>query len=156
MAAESTLDEILVRAIEKEVGSRQLYLSLSRKMTQQSLKEAFQELAQQELGHQDLLERYLRGELGEGALSSGQVVDYKIAERPDQSELSAEMNLPDIFLLAANREKVAHDFYLSFARAYSEGEVRSLLENLAAQELEHKQRVEFLYTEVAFPQTDGG
>ena len=26
----------------------------------------------------------------------------------------------------------------------------------AAQELEHKQRVEFLFTEVAFPQTDGG
>jgi rubrerythrin len=31
-----------------------------------------------------------------------------------------------------------------------------LLEDLAAQELEHKQKVEFLFTEVAFPQTDGG
>lgn len=156
MTVASTLDEILVKAIEKEVGSRQLYLSLSQKMTQQSLREAFQELAQQELGHQNLLERYLHGELSEGALSCGQVVDYKIAERQDQTELSVDMNLPDIFLLAANREKVAHDFYLGFARAHPEGEMRSLLENLAAQELEHKQRVEFLYTEVAFPQTDGG
>ncbi len=34
--------------------------------------------------------------------------------------------------------------------------VKSLLERLASQELEHKQRVEFLYTEVAFPQTNGG
>jgi rubrerythrin len=31
-----------------------------------------------------------------------------------------------------------------------------MLEQLASQELEHKRRVEFIYTEVAFPQTDGG
>jgi rubrerythrin len=36
------------------------------------------------------------------------------------------------------------------------GRVRSLLEQLASQELDHKRRVEFIYTEVAFPQTDGG
>ncbi len=35
-------------------------------------------------------------------------------------------------------------------------EVKRLLERLASQELEHKQRVEFLYAEVAFPQTNGG
>ncbi len=35
-------------------------------------------------------------------------------------------------------------------------EVKRLLERLASQELEHKQRVEFLYAEVAFPQADGG
>ncbi|GAG30212.1 unnamed protein product [marine sediment metagenome] len=29
-------------------------------------------------------------------------------------------------------------------------------QELASQELEHKQKAEFLYTEVAFPQTDGG
>ena len=35
-------------------------------------------------------------------------------------------------------------------------EVKRLLERLASQELEHKQRVEFLYAEVALPQTNGG
>ena len=34
-------------------------------------------------------------------------------------------------------------------------EVKSLFERLASQELEHKQRIEFLYTEVAFLQTNG-
>ena len=37
-----------------------------------------------------------------------------------------------------------------------EGIRYGFLEELAAQELEHKNRVETLYTEVAFPQTDGG
>jgi len=66
------------------------------------------------------------------------------------------MKLKDVFLLAANHEKASHEFYLSLARIHSTGEVKRLIERLAAQELEHKQRVEFLYTEVAFPQTNGG
>jgi len=125
-------------------------------MKDQVAKDAFQELAQQEQGHQNLLEKYLRGELKGGTLSRGQVIDYKIAERLDQSEISLDMKLKDVFLLAANREKASHEFYLSLAQIHPAGEVKRLIERLAAQELEHKQRVEFLYTEVAFPQTNGG
>ena len=66
------------------------------------------------------------------------------------------MKLKDVFLLAANREKAAHTFYISFAALHPEGQVRKLLEDLAVQELEHKEKVEFLFTEVASPQTDGG
>ena len=82
--------------------------------------------------------------------------DYRIAEKLDQPEISPDMKLRDTFLLAANREKASHEFYLNLAQLHPAGEVRRLLEELAAQELGHKQRVEFLYTEVAFPQTDGG
>ena len=156
MVTQVTLKEILEKAIEKEVDSRLLYVSLSQKANDQTAKVAFQELAQQEQGHQNLLERYLRGELKEGALSRGQVIDYKIAEQLDQPELSLDMKLQDVFLLAANHEKASHEFYLSLAQIHPAGEVKRLLEELAAQELEHKQRVEFLYTEVAFPQTNGG
>jgi len=156
MVTRVTLKEILGKAIEKEVDSRRLYVSLSQKVDDEAAKDAFLELAQQEQGHQNLLERYLQGGLKEGALSRGQLVDYKIAERLDQPELSADMKLQDVFLLAANREKVSHEFYLSLAQIHPAGEMKRLLEELAAQELEHKQRVEFLYTEVAFPQTDGG
>lgn len=156
MATQFTLNEILEKAIQKEIGSRLLYIDLSQKMEDQVAKDAFQELAQQEQGHQNLLEKYLRGELKGGTLSRGQVIDYKIAERLDQSEISLDMKLKDVFLLAANREKASHEFYLSLAQIHPAGEVKRLIERLAAQELEHKQRVEFLYTEVAFPQTNGG
>lgn len=151
-----TLKGILERAIQKEVEARLLYIDLSQKINDEAAKDAFQKLAQQEQGHQNLLEQYLRGELKEGALSSRQSVDYKIAEHLDQPEISPDMKLKDVFLLAANREKASHEFYLSLAQIHPAGKVKSLLEELASQELEHKQRVEFLYTEVAFPQTDGG
>ncbi len=156
MAKRITVKDVLKKAIQKEIESQRLYTNLSQKMTDQAAKDAFEQLSQQEKGHQKLLEQYLRGEIKEGALSSEQVIDYKIAEYLDQPEITFDMKLKDVFLLAANREKTSHEFYLSLAGIHPQGQVRRLLEELAAQELEHKQKVEFLYTEVAFPQTAGG
>jgi len=154
--AEMTLEKVLRKAIQKEIASWLLYNDLSRKMTQETAREAFRKLAEQEKGHQKLLEQYQRGEIKEGALSRAQAVDYRISEYLEQPKIYPDMNLKDIFLLAAKREKASHELYLSLAEIHPEGEVRKLLEELAAQELEHKQQLEFLYTEVAFPQTDGG
>jgi len=151
-----TLKEVLQKAIEKEIESRLLYTELSQKVESEVAKDAFQKLARQERGHQSLLEQYLRGELKEGALSSGQVIDYKIAEHLDQPEIFPGMKLKEIFLLAANREKASHELYLGLAQIHPAGEVKKLLEELAVQELEHKRKMEFLYSEVAFPQTNGG
>ena len=156
MVAQLTLKEVLQRAIRKEIEAQRLYIGLSQMVKDEAARDAFQKLSQQEKGHQARLEEYLRGELKGGALSSGHSVDYRIAELLGEPEVSPDMELKDTFLLAANREKASHEFYLSLAGIHPEGEVKKLLERLAAQELEHKQKVESLYTEVAFPQTDGG
>jgi len=156
MVTRLTFKEVLAKAIQKEIESRLLYINLSQRVSDEAAIDAFQELARQEQGHQDRLEQYQRGELKQGTLGRGQVIDYKIAEKLDQPEVSPGMKLNDTFLLAANREKASHEFYLSLARIHPAGQAKVLLEELAAQELEHKKRVEFLYTEVAFPQTDGG
>jgi rubrerythrin len=156
MVAELTVTDVLKKAIQKEIESQRLYTNLSQKMTDQAAKDALARLVQQEKGHQNLLEQYRRGEITEGVLGRGQVIDYKIAEHLDQPEMTSDMNLKEIFLLAANREKASHEFYLSLARIHPAGRTRRLLLKLASQELGHKQKVEFLYTQVAFPQTDGG
>jgi len=156
MISQLTVQSILEKAIEKEIESQQLYQSLSQKMTNEAAKGAFLQLSREEEGHENLLRKYLRGELGEGALKREQVLDYRIAEHLEQPKVSPGMELKDAFLLAANREKMSHALYLSLAGVHPSGPVRSLLEQLASQELGHKRRVEFLYTEVAFPQTDGG
>lgn len=156
MAAAITLKKVLEKAIEKEVGSQLIYLGLSQRVSQSATRDVFLELAQQEKGHQRLLEQYLQGKLKGGALSSRRSVDYRIAEWLDQPQMSPDMELKDAFLLAANREKASHELYLGLAQIHPGGRVKKLFEELAAQELEHKRRVEFLYTEVAFPQTDGG
>ncbi len=156
MVSQLTLRQILEEAIQKEVMSRFLYIGLRQRVKNQPSKDAFQALADQEEGHQRVLEDYLHGKLKEGALSGGLVLDYKITEYLDQPEISPTMEIKEVFLLAANREKAAHDLYACLSAVHPAGQVKHLLEDLAAQELEHKSRIETLYTEVAFPQTDGG
>ena len=156
MPTQLTLKEVLQTAIGKEIEAQKLYSDLARIMTSQVAKDTFQELVRQERGHQQLLERYLHGELKAGALQAGQVIDYKITENFEPTEIFTNMPLKDIFLRAANREKAAHEAYLTLSQAHPTGEVRKLLEDLASQELGHKHKLEFLYTEVAFPQTAGG
>lgn len=156
MINQLTLQKILEKAIQREIESQHLYRDLSQKMTDKAAKEAFRQLRREEQGHENRLRKYLRGELGQGALKKGQVLDYKIAEYLEQPEISPGMKLKDVFLLAANREKASHEFYIRLAGVHPPGQVKRLLEQLASQELGHKQRVEFLYTETAFPQTDGG
>jgi len=156
MTTQSTLKSILEKTIQREIESQHLYNDLSIRVKHAAAKEAFQELVRQEQGHQNMLEQYLQGGLQEGTLNRDYAIDYRIAEKLDQPEISADMKLPDIFLLAANREKMAHEFYLTLAEIHPTGPVKKLLEELAVEELAHKQKVEFLYTEVGFPQTDGG
>jgi rubrerythrin len=151
-----TLEAVLRKSIQKEIASWLLYNDLSRKLAPEAVREAFAELGQEEKRHQKLLEGYLKGEIGAGALGRIEVLDYKIAEHLEQPPIYPEMKLEETFLLAAHREKSAHDLYLALAAIQPPGEVKSLLEALAAEELGHKQRVETLFTEVAFPQTDGG
>jgi rubrerythrin len=156
MPTKLTVQSVLKKAIAKEIESQRLYQNLSRRMTDDVARDAFLQLSREEKGHEELLRKYQRGELGVGGLAPESVLDYKIAEYLDQPAVTPGIALKDIFLLAANREKASHDFYVSLAAAHPEGEIKNLLERLATQELKHKRKVEFLYTEVAFPQTDGG
>jgi rubrerythrin len=156
MTNQMTLKEVLEEAIQKEIMSRFLYIGLRQRVKKQDSRDAFQSLAEQEELHQRILEDYLHGKLKEGSLSSGLVVDYKIAENLDQPEISPTMDMKDVFLAAASKEKASHDLYTCLAEIHPNGRVKHLLEELANQELEHKNRLENLYNEVAFPQTDGG
>jgi rubrerythrin len=156
MAQKTTLKTVLDKAIQKEIEAQELYLRLSRMVVEDSARDMFLELLKVEKKHENLLRKYARGELQEGALKSDHVLDYKIAECLDQPPITPDMKLGDVLLLAANREKASHEFYTSLAAEHPPGEIKKLLEELASQELEHKHRVEDLYTEVAFPQTAGG
>jgi len=67
-----------------------------------------------------------------------------------------KMRPQDAFLLAASREKKSHELYENLAAMHPEGPVKDLLKRLAGEELSHKEKVEYLYANTAFPQTDGG
>ena len=156
MANTMTIEDVLEKAIEKEIEAQQLYSNLLETIENEAAQDILKQLIKVEKKHEELLRRYQRGELGEGALEAGHVIDYKITEYLKQPEISPDMKLDEVLLLASNREKVSYEFYVMLAGVHPMGPVKTLLEDLASQELEHKQKVEYLYNEVAFPQTSGG
>lgn len=156
MAEKLTLDNVLDRAILREIEAQELYRRLEQTAADDAARDMFRQLSQVEKKHEELLHKYRRGELGEGALKGEHVLDYRITEHLEQPQITPDMKLDEVLLLAANREKASHEFYLDLAAAHPSGKVKMLLEELASQEMEHKHRVEYLYNEVAFPQTDGG
>jgi rubrerythrin len=156
MTENTTLQSVLEIAIKKEIEAQELYLDLSKKVIEQPAINMFLGLSEVEKKHESMLRDYAGGKLQEGALKGDDVIDYKIAEKLEQPPIEPDMSLADVLLLAANREKASNEFYVALAAVHPPGEIKKLLEELASQELEHKHRIEDLYTQVAFPQTSGG
>ncbi|MBW2011836.1 MAG: hypothetical protein JRI32_09435 [Deltaproteobacteria bacterium] len=84
------------------------------------------------------------------------MVDYKIAEYQEEPEITKDMRSEDVFLVASHREARAHRFYSELAQLHPKGETREMLLKMANEELKHKEKMEYLYANTAFPQTAGG
>jgi len=84
------------------------------------------------------------------------VVDYKIAQYVDSPDIQKDLESKDVYLVAAHRELNSYNFYKELAGIQPAGEVREMLLKMANEELKHKEKVEYLYSNTAFPQTQGG
>ena len=93
---------------------------------------------------------------GSDALRLTDAVDYKIAEYLEEPDTSGEMKSADVYLVAAHRELQSYRFYRALADLHPDGEVREMLLRIAGEEMRHKEKVEYLYSNAAFPQTAGG
>jgi rubrerythrin len=156
MTEDITVQWVIDKAIEKEIEAQTMYRELMDVSEDDAARDMFRQLVGVEKKHEDLLRRYLAGDLGEQGLKRDAVLDYRIAEHFNAPEITPGMALDGVLLLAANREKASHELYLALAAAQPEGKAKQLFEDLAAQELDHKHRMEDYYTDVAFPQTSGG
>ncbi len=106
--------------------------------------------------HKEFLLAYLKGEKKFTALSLDTVIDYGIAQYVSMPDIQKNMKSVEIYLVAAHRELNSYNFYQGLAAIQPEGEVKQMLRQMANQELKHKEKVEYLYSNTAFPQTAGG
>jgi len=58
--------------------------------------------------------------------------------------------------VAAEREFKAYEFYKKLAEIHPAGETRDILTRMANEELKHKEKMEYLYDNTVFAQTEGG
>jgi rubrerythrin len=148
--------EVIDQAIAREQESYDLYDTLSGRVADAVSRDTLHFMAGEELKHKEMLQKYKRGEMNSDALPLRAVADARLVEALGTPDLAGPMQHKDIFLFAAGREKAAHEFYQRLADLQPPGALQTMLYAFAAEELGHKEKVEYLYCNAAFPQTDGG
>ncbi len=143
-------------AIRREEEAHAFYMDIHGRVEEPAARETILWIAGEELKHKAFLEKYRDGGFGSSALRLSEVVYYKIAEYQQEPEVSARMDSAEVYLVAAHREKRSHGFYSELAALHPEDETRAMLLRMANEELKHKEKMEYLYANTAFPQTDGG
>jgi rubrerythrin len=150
------LSAVVDMAIDKEIEAHAFYLDLYGRVSDPEARQTLQFLANEEKKHQEFLVKYKEGAVGPQSLNSTQVIDYKIAEHLENPDISGKMDSKDAYLIAAHRELNSYNFYKALAKVHPKGDVKEMLLKMATEEMKHKEKVEYLYSNTAFPQTAGG
>lgn len=143
-------------AIQREEEAHEFYRDLRARVTDPVAKDALDLLAREELKHKDFLVSYRDGGYRPDALKMSSPIDYKIAEHLDKPDAAEDLKGADAYLLAAHRELSSYRFYTTLADIHPQGELKDMFKKMASEELRHKEKVEYLYSNAAYPQTNGG
>ena len=143
-------------AIRREEDAYAFYMNIHGKIKDPAVRETILWIAGEEQKHKAFLVKYRQGDFGAKGLRLSDVVYYKIAEHQEEPEVQTDMNSSDVYLVASHRELRSHQFYSELAHQHASGEARDMLLRMAHEELKHKEKMEYLYANTAFPQTSGG
>jgi len=151
-----TMKTLIDIAIDREIAARDFYRDLAGRVEDPAVRDTLSFLAGEEQKHQDFLTGYRDGRYGSDTLRLTDVIDYKIAEYLEEPDISGEMKSAEVYLIAAHRELQSYRFYRAIADLHPDGEIKEMLLGIADEEMRHKEKVEYLYSNTAFPQTAGG
>ena len=144
-------------AIAREEEAFRFYNELAGKVAEDAARDTLMWISAEEKKHKAFLVKFLADGVGPEAMRLTDVVYYKIAEHLEEPEVEEDMTRSDIFLVASHRELRSYKFYTEMAALYDEDDaVHEMLTKIANEELKHKERMEYLYANTTFPQTDGG
>lgn len=145
------LELVIETAIQREEEAYDFYMDLSRRVDDAMAKETVEFLASEEQKHKAFLLAYRDGKYAD-ALRMNAVIDYKIAEYLERPDPEKDLRSKDVYLIAAHRELNSYNFYTALADLQPAGKVKDILLRMANEEKKHKEKVEYLYTNTAFPE----
>ncbi|HNR13717.1 MAG TPA: ferritin family protein [Thermodesulfobacteriota bacterium] len=144
------INSILNAAIKREEEAYKFYKDVAERMDNKAVREAFQQFAEDELGHKDFLKNCLK----DPSLLKNLPVpkDYKVAEATEAPLLSVDMKPADAMALAMKKEQEAAEFYLKLAKTAVNSQYQEAFRGLANMELDHKTRIEALFVGIGYPE----
>lgn len=154
--SDQRLMQLIDTAIKREEEAFDFYMDILGKVNEDHVIETIEEIAQDEKKHKAFLVKYRDEQWSPKDLKMTDVTYYKIAEYQEEPEIKSDMKSEDVYLVASHRELRSYKFYSELAGLHPASEVKELLLKMANEELRHKEKMEYLYANTAFPQTDGG
>ena len=142
--------KIVDMAIGEEIAASLFYQEASDTVEDPYLKKMFAELAEDERGHQRILETILNSDTIRQYFRTS--VDLKVAETIDRPELSMQMKPADAVALAMKKEEEAMNQYLQMADACDDPEKKKVFEDLATMERGHKNKMEKAFVDIGYPE----
>ena len=140
---------IINNAIAQEELSHEFYQRMADLVSHTDTKETFQYLAQEELDHRAFLQSCFTAD---GCKLVGQAQNVHLAELLKAPVFTDDLSPKEALVIAMKREEGSYRFYQSLAALQPPGEIQDFLEKMARMELSHKEKVEYLYDNVAFPE----
>ena len=151
-----TVAEILDMAIRREEVAYDFYMDIYKKVEDATVRETVEFIAGEEKKHKAFLVSYKEGKYGADSLRMADVVEYKLAEYLEEPEIANTSSREEVYLVAAHREARSYQFYTELANMHGDSELKTMLLKMANEELKHKEKMDYLYSNTAFAQTSGG
>jgi len=143
-------------AIQREEDAYAFYNDLHDRASDAAVKDTLEYIAGEEKKHRAFLVKYREGGFDTSSLRLSDVTYYQIAEYQKEPAIDEKMSSADVYLVASHRESRSHKFYTELANLQTDAAAKSMLLKMANEELKHKEKMEYLYSNTAFGQTSGG
>jgi len=145
------LEKIFSVAVKREIEAHEFYKGVSAKVEKGDVRKVFEQLAEEEMKHMELLEK-LKADPTMILKFEQKQADYKVAEATELPTLSLAMPPKDAIALAMKKEQEAMEFYRKMAQDTDDEEVNKIFVQLSNMELAHKQRLENVFVEIGYPE----
>lgn len=142
------LKAIIEFAINAEDESYDFYMAAKEKVSEKSMKDLFQDLADEELEHKKFLNDFLS--TGANTIRISPSSDYQLSEVMETPELTTDVTLAEALMIAIKNEEGAMYMYQGLADSVEDPEEREIFIGLRNMEQLHKTRLEDVYTNVAY------
>jgi len=143
------LEAIIKSAITQEEMSHAFYRRLAGLVSHPETKDTLEYLAKEELEHKAFLQSCFTPH---GCTLAGEAQNVHLAEMLEAPAIGSDLSPKEALVIAAKREEGAYHFYQALAALQPPGEIQAFLNKMAKVELQHKEKVEYLYDNAAFPE----
>jgi rubrerythrin len=153
---DNSLPSVIDLAIQREEEAYTFYMNLRDIVEDNMVKDTLKYLANEESQHKAFLVQCKEQIACNVGMRPEQSVDYHLVEHLNQPDIKKNMDSAEVYLIAANRELNAYNFYKGLSDYFPAGPESALFLRMANEEMKHKEKMEYLYSNTAFPQTAGG